>query len=278
MRKWMVLSATVLLAAAGTANALVSDEDTLKAVEAYTKGQEAVTKGQWDAAIPALESAIKLNPELFVANYYLGFAYQKKGNSAKAVENFKAYLQKAGSSGDPQMVATAKAVVGGSGPSADAKKGVELAKQHKYAQAIPLLNKAVAANPKDLESQYFLGFSLYQTKDHTGAEQHFNQVIQLNPKLDQPQYYAGLIAYTKKDYTTAKKRFDAFLRLSPTSKRAPQVHHLLGSILAEEGDAAGAADHFQKYLASNPTGPEADAVKKYMQDLKAAAAEGGGAN
>ncbi len=278
MRKWMVLSAAALLAAAGTANALVSDEDTLKAVEAYTKGQEAVTKGQWDAAIPALESAVKLNPELFVAHYYLGYAYQKKGNTAKAVENFNAYLKKAGSSGDPQMVATAKAVVGSTGPAADAKKGIELAKQQKYAQAIPYLKKAVAASARDWQSHYFLGFSLYQTKDLAGAESHFNQVIQLKPDVELAQYFAGRIAYGKKDMATAKKRFEAFLRLSPGSKSAPTVHHLLGGILAQEGDAAGAAEHFQKYLASNPTGAEAEAVRKYMQDLKAAAAEGGGAS
>jgi tetratricopeptide (TPR) repeat protein len=273
MSKWMVLSA-VLLAAAGPATALVSDEDTLKAVEAYTKGQEAFDKHQWDTAIPALESAIKLNPELFVSHYYLGFAYQQKGNSAKAVEHFKAYLKAAGSAGDPKMVADAKAATGGgsaAGPSPDAAKGMELAKKQKYAEAIPLLKKAVAANPRDWQSHYFLGFSLYQAKDQATAEQHFNQAIQLNPKLDQPQYYAGLIAYSRKDYASAKKRFEAFLRLSPTSKRAPQVHQLLGSILAEEGDANGAAQHFEKYLASNPKGAEADAVRKYMNDLKAGA-------
>ena len=266
MRKWVLVLGVALAATGAAALEQASDEATLKAVEAYTAGQAAVQKGDMDKAIPALEKAVSLNPDLFVSHYYLGFAYNAKGNQAKAKEHFKAFLDRAASQGgDPKMVAAAKQAIEG-----DLRvKGIALAKEKKFAEAIPVLKKAVAANDKDYEAHYYLGLSLVRTKDDASAQRHFVKVIQLAPKLPLPYYYAGRNAYAKQDNANAKKWLEGFLRLKADAAQAPQCHYMLGSMAARDGDAATAKTHFEKYLASNPTGAEVDEVKKFLSDLAA---------
>ena len=265
MRKWVLVLIVALSASGAAALEQASDEATLKAVEAYTAGQAAVQKGEMDKAIPALEKAIKLNPDLFVGHYYLGFAYNAKGNQAKAKEHFKAFLDRASSQGgDPKMVANAKAVVEGS----QRAEGIALAKKKKFAEAVPVLKKSVAANAKDFEAHYYLGLSLVRTKNDASAQKHFVKVIQLAPKLPLPYYYAGRIAYGKQDNANAKKWLEGFLRLKADAAQAPQCHYMLGSMAARDGDAATAKIHFEKYMASNPTGAQVDEVKKFLAQLE----------
>ena len=221
-----------------------------------------------DTAIPALEKALKLNPDLFVSHYYLGFAYNAKGNGDKAREHFQKFLDRAGQGGDPKMVATAKRAVEGN----LRVKGIALAKEKKFAEAVPVLKKAVAANDKDFEAHYYLGLSLVRTKKAAAAQPHFVKVIQLAPKVPLAHYYAGRYAYGQQDNANAKKYLEGFLKLKPTAAQAPQCHYMLGSMAARDGDAATAKTHFEQYLASNPTGSQVDEVKKFLADLEASQA------
>ena len=82
MKLWTALA--IILFSAGTAAAMVSDEDTLKAVEAFMAGQTALQQKDWDTAIPALEKALSFNPELFMAHLYAGQAYLAKKDTARA--------------------------------------------------------------------------------------------------------------------------------------------------------------------------------------------------
>jgi tetratricopeptide (TPR) repeat protein len=45
------------------------------------------------AALPLYERAIKDEPENAMPHYYLGYAFKERGAKARAIQEFKAYLQ-----------------------------------------------------------------------------------------------------------------------------------------------------------------------------------------
>lgn len=56
----------------------------------YTKkGQEFYQKKEFNKAIKCFSKAIKLNPQDYMAYYYLGYAYQNSGKYSKAIQNYK---------------------------------------------------------------------------------------------------------------------------------------------------------------------------------------------
>ena len=58
------------------------------AAEACRKGQSCFEKQDYDAAIAAFTTAIRIDPKDAEAYYFRGLAFQKKGQQAKADEDF----------------------------------------------------------------------------------------------------------------------------------------------------------------------------------------------
>ena len=50
--------------------------------------------------------------------------------------------------------------------------------------------------------------------------------------------------------------------------RAPRMEYLLGIILANKRDLAGAAEHLRNYLVYSPNSPDFDLVKKQLEQVE----------
>jgi tetratricopeptide (TPR) repeat protein len=264
MRKFLLLLAvaTLVTSAANTWALQESGEATLQAVQAFTAGQEALQKNDLNTAIPLLEKAVSLNPDLFLSHWYLGIAYSKKQNTAKALEHLEAFIQKAeADSAQAANVAQARRIV-----------GLTLAaNEKKYAEAIPYLQKAVEANPKDAEAQFWLGLSYVATKNDEAAEAPLVKAAELDPKRAVAFFHSGRIAYDRKDYAAAKQRLDAFVAAEAEGPLANRAFFMLGKIAQDSGDNATAKTYFEKFLATNPpAGPVLDAVKQFVENQAAA--------
>ena len=73
--------------------------------------------------------------------------------------------------------------------------------------------------------------------------------------------------YYLKQYDAAEKSAREALKLD-TRHEMPKVNQLLGAILAEKQDFAGAAVEIKKYLSFVSEGEEADNAKKQLAELE----------
>ena len=67
----------------------------------------------------------------------------------------------------------------------------KLVKDGKYADAIPLLNKAVKANPKSADAYNYLGYSYRQLGQFESAMEYYNTALSLQPKHLGANEYLG---------------------------------------------------------------------------------------
>jgi tetratricopeptide (TPR) repeat protein len=109
------------------------------------------------------------------------------------------------------------------------------------------------------------------------AQKYLDSGLRLDP-VDYPAaWYASAAAnFNLKKYDAAEKSVREALKLDP-KRRNPRADYLLGLILAEKKDYAGAADGFKSYLKFAPNAPDIDTVKdqigqieKFLRDNAAA--------
>lgn len=135
--------------------------------------------------------------------------------------------------------------------SAEVGKAVELIKAEKYADAIPVLEKAVAANPKDGQAHFYLAVSLEGTGKKGDAETHYKAALQADPSLvDASQNLAALYL----DEPPRPK--DAINVLEGALKRAPgdaKLLHNLGYAKELDKDIPGAIAAYEQSLAKEET-------------------------
>ena len=67
----------------------------------------------------------------------------------------------------------------------------KLVKDGKYADAIPLLDKAVKANPKSADAYNYLGYSYRQLGQFDSAMEYYNTALSLQPKHLGANEYLG---------------------------------------------------------------------------------------
>ncbi len=100
---------------------------------------------------------------------------------------------------------------GNSGYSAPSKSqdyldAAKLVKSEKFAEAIPLLKKAVEANPKDADAYNLLGFSHRKLGDFDSALVHYQTALKLDPNHVGANEYLGELYLQMGDVEKAEER------------------------------------------------------------------------
>jgi tetratricopeptide (TPR) repeat protein len=95
-----------------------------------------------------------------------------------------------------------------------------------------------------------------------------SRLIKLDP-VDFPDayFYNSAANYYLKNYDEAEKSVREAQKLD-TRNRMPKSNQLLGVILAEKQDFAGAAEQIKKYLTFLQPGKEADTARKQLMELE----------
>lgn len=110
-------------------------------------------------------------------------------------------------------------------PHNDVRK---LLRQAKYPQALQLLNKALATNPRDPQMRFWQGFVFEQLGQPDMALQVYLDLTREYPELAEPFNNLGVIYAAKGDYPNAKASLDAALRANPNYASA---HENMGDLL-----------------------------------------------
>jgi tetratricopeptide (TPR) repeat protein len=176
-------------------------------------------------------------------------------------------------------------------------KGRDLVKKEKYDDAQREFQKAVDGYPKYASAWYQLGV-LQMNKQPAEAEASFQKSIDADPKFvspyldlvlllekrqqwepardlsatvlklnstDFPQmYFFNAVAnFNLHDIDTAEKSAREAIRLD-TRKGLPKCQQLLGLILVQKKDFAGAAEHLRAYVEMAPDAPDAADIRRQL--------------
>ena len=127
--------------------------------------------------------------------------------------------------------------------------GAELIRMRRPAEAIPLLQKAVAISPAEAPPHYNLGLAFSQTGEKELAIEQFEATLQLQPEYFDAHVALAMILEEKGLTTTALKHFREAVRLNPNSA---EVHRNLGSALQVEGQREEAIAQYKEALQLEP--------------------------
>lgn len=142
----------------------------------------------------------------------------------------------------------------------EAEKNVEEARKA-YGQAL-------AADPKYVNPYRQLASIAVREQNWKDAADTTGRLLKLDPFTYKDAYFYNSVAnYYLKQYDAAEKSAREALKLD-TRHEMPKVNQLLGAILAEKQDFAGAAVEIKKYLTFVSDGQDADNAKKQLAELE----------
>lgn len=110
-------------------------------------------------------------------------------------------------------------------PHNDVRK---LLRQAKYSQALLLVNKNLATNPRDPQMRFWQGYLFEQLGQPDMALQVYLDLTREYPELAEPFNNLGVLHAAKGDYASAKVAFENALRANPNYAAA---HENMGDVL-----------------------------------------------
>ncbi len=135
-----------------------------------------------------------------------------------------------------------------------AEKGLALAKEKKYTEAIEQLNMAIKADPKAIATYYLRGQVYMRMKEYNKAIDDFSRVLVERPNNILAIKNRGRAYYQRKDYSLAKSDFE---RASQLDKRDPKLMINLGRTYFESRHFEDAVKSFTRAIDLDPSFPPA---------------------
>ncbi len=130
------------------------------------------------------------------------------------------------------------------------------------------LMKAMESDPKLVAPYVELGLLAAKDAKWQESGKYLDRAVELDP-VDFPQaWYADAVAnYNIKNYDAAEKSARAAVKLDPRHAN-PRSDYLLGLVLAEKKDYAGAAAELTAFLKLAPNAPDLAQVKEKLGQLE----------
>jgi Flp pilus assembly protein TadD len=143
--------------------------------------------------------------------------------------------------------------------------GIAYETEQMVAEAKDAYMHATDTDPKMLVSWVTLSRVDVLAKDWQGAARAADTAIKLDPKHMYPEVYLhqAVARFEMNDLPGAESSASEALRRDPKERKF-RGEFVLGRILAAKGDTDGARTHVSKYLALNPSPPDIDLIKGYL--------------
>lgn len=140
--------------------------------------------------------------------------------------------------------------------------------QRSVAPARDALMKAMESDPKLLAPYLELGLLAAKDANWKDSGKYLDRAVELDP-VDFPQaWYADAVAhYNLTNYDAAEKCARTAVKLDPRHAN-PRSDYLLGLVLIEKKDYAGAAAEFTTYMKLAPNAPDIAQVKDQLGQIE----------
>ncbi len=125
-------------------------------------------------------------------------------------------------------------------PSSDLAEAARALQSEKYAEAAALLQKAIAADPKDYRARFNLAFAYSQLQRDPEAIEQYSKVVEQQPELVPARVNLAILLLRQKRPAEAAPHLEVAAAKKPDDFRAHFYlgEALLGSGLAERSEAA----------------------------------------
>lgn len=208
----------------------------------YIRGTSRLQESNYSEAVSDLTKAIKLRPDIPEAFHNLGYAYERCGETQKAVKAYERAL-------------TLKPAY----PSALNNLGYILATtETDILQAIGLCQRAVQLSPNTPSYRDSLGWALYKANRHREAVEQFKTAIRLDSSFYKSYFNLGLVEYTMGNYSSAAKNFLNTVRCNPNYAKA---YVSLGDCYEKLNEDSRALNTYRTALSKVQ---ENDPIKKFL--------------
>ncbi|MEX2264854.1 MAG: tetratricopeptide repeat protein [Bryobacteraceae bacterium] len=141
-------------------------------------------------------------------------------------------------------------------------------KQDKIEEARNAHSQALAADAKYVSPYLELALLSARENKWQDVADTTSRALKLNP-FDFPAayFYHSVASLNLGKLDDAEQSAREALKLDP-NHRMPKLEHVLGVILAQKQDFAGAAESMRSFLKFAPTAPEADTVRKQLGEIE----------
>jgi hypothetical protein len=131
------------------------------------------------------------------------------------------------------------------------------------------LEQAVRLDSRSGAGYLTLGACLNQQKDYAGAEKALNRGLELEPESPEGQYELAKNYWAQRRWREAEPHA---LKAETLAPKIAGVHVVMGNILLQKRDNAGALREFNEYLRLDPKGSMSDGVRAMVSKLEKAQA------
>ncbi len=169
-------------------------------------------KGKFNEAVNQFRSALKLNPEHYVARNNLGIILIEMNRFKEAVLHFEITLKKFPNNAELQNYL-----------------GVALAQTGQFDKAVVHFKKSVSIYPDSAETQNHLGMALSEQNKLGEAIHHYKKAIEINPQYAEAHNNLGTSLGRMMKLEEAVSHYKEALRLHPGH---PSAQKNLGIILS----------------------------------------------
>jgi Flp pilus assembly protein TadD len=196
------------------------------------RGVDALEHDRNDEALGLFEQASNKSPSLPTAWHFLGVAYERRGDSANALDAWGKALNL-----QPDYPQTHTAL------------GLLYAHTGDMLKAEIEFRQSSSSNPDDAEAHYNLGLALARLQRFDEAIGEFTEAVSLNPRYADARMQLGLVLSTKGELASAGNTYRELIRQQPAMAEA---HNNLGLVLLQQNDFAAARQEFRRALELKP--------------------------
>jgi Flp pilus assembly protein TadD len=151
-------------------------------------------------------------------------------------------------------------------PLAYNELGVQYLKLGQLDPAIEALRSAVKLAPEAFSPRLNYGIALLNKKEFSKAEAELRQALKKNDSAPTTHLYLGITLVSLRNLDEAEKELQRAVSLG--GKEMSLAHYYLGGVYWGRREYKRAADELETYLQLAPQAPDAERVRKTIQELR----------
>jgi len=183
------------------------------ALRSISQAKQLMAKGKYESAIAKITDALSKNPDTFILYYHRAVAYEKAGDSDKALQDY----EKSAALKPDFLLALSST-------------GDIYARRGEFQPAASYYRKVFEQGCHNALILYNYASCLINRGEKQQAKEVFKKVIQLDPLFADAYYQLGILLLGMDDHEKAETFLKKFIRLDPENNNVPIAQKILSTL------------------------------------------------